>query len=200
MCLRWSEQRDCCCFRRLMQGLEPQSTERHDSEHRGPAVVASISVSWKRGDDEQCVCVGLSREIAVVFVGSMQGLEHQSTDGHDSEHRGPAVVAYVLVSGTEATMGNVCVGLKEMCLSFSSICSSVGGNQLTGTIPSTVRQLPPFSIWYDFVVRFDRLSLRLQWFLLDVLGERPFTATLSILSSESTGLLHESPSVLLPQP
>jgi hypothetical protein len=46
MCLRWSEQSSI-----LQVALGQQSTDRHDSEHRGPAVVASATVSWNRGDD-----------------------------------------------------------------------------------------------------------------------------------------------------
>jgi hypothetical protein len=53
------EQRDCCVrmevclccglmFSSTLQGLEQQSTDRHDSERRGPAVVASIPVSWNK--------------------------------------------------------------------------------------------------------------------------------------------------------
>jgi hypothetical protein len=53
------EQRDCCvrmevclcCGLMLsstLQVLEQQSTDRHDSEHRGPAVVASATVSWNK--------------------------------------------------------------------------------------------------------------------------------------------------------
>jgi hypothetical protein len=34
-----------------MQLLEQKSTDRHDSEHRGPAVVTYAPVSWNKGDD-----------------------------------------------------------------------------------------------------------------------------------------------------
>jgi hypothetical protein len=52
-------------------------------------------------------------------------------------------------------------------------------NQLTGTIPSTVRAL---SVWYVLPFRIDRLSLRLQQFPVDVLGERTFVVAPSILT------------------
>jgi hypothetical protein len=55
------EQRDCsvrmevclCCADVVvdLQGLERRSTDRHDSEHRGPAFVAYGTVIWNRGDD-----------------------------------------------------------------------------------------------------------------------------------------------------
>jgi uncharacterized protein YerC len=38
-------------FRRFLQVLVQQSTYGHDSEQCGPDVVASATVSWKRGDD-----------------------------------------------------------------------------------------------------------------------------------------------------
>ena len=40
----------CCVlmFSSTLQVLEQQSTDRHDSEHRGPAVVASATVSWNK--------------------------------------------------------------------------------------------------------------------------------------------------------
>ena len=42
-------------------------------------------------------------------------------------------------------------------------CRLVNNNQLTGTIPSAVGQLPLLSIWYDFLPSSrDRLSPRLQ--------------------------------------
>jgi hypothetical protein len=51
----------------LLQVLVQQSTERHDSEHRGSAVVASATVSWNRSDDSDVFlslrC--LNRELAV---------------------------------------------------------------------------------------------------------------------------------------
>jgi hypothetical protein len=81
-----SEQEKCAC--RFLQGLEQQSADGHDSDHRGPAVVAFGAVSgteagvWLRCRD---------------FV-DLQGLAQQSTGGHDSEHRGPAFVASGIVS------------------------------------------------------------------------------------------------------
>jgi hypothetical protein len=50
MCLCWSERR-VVLVSSFLQVLGQQSTERHDSEHRGPAVVAYAPVSWKTGDD-----------------------------------------------------------------------------------------------------------------------------------------------------
>jgi len=54
----------------ISQVLVQQSTDGHDSRRRGPDVVASATVSWKRGDDGD-VFVSLrclNREIAVDFV------------------------------------------------------------------------------------------------------------------------------------
>jgi hypothetical protein len=65
---------------------------------------------------------------------------------------------------------------------FVDFCSYLHTNQLTGTIPSTVAQLSSLAGWYEFAFHIDRLSLRLQRFPLDLLGERPFTVALSILT------------------
>jgi hypothetical protein len=175
MCLRWSEQR------LLLQVLVQQSTERHDSEHRGPAVVAYEPVSWNRGDDWRCVCVGLTRGTLVISsllqapVGQsadrhdsehrgsavvacapvswnrrrlvmvlclnrfLQGLVQQSTDGHDSEHRGPAVVASGTVSWKRGDGGATCLRWTDR--RFRRLCRYLNNNQLSGTIPSNVGQL-----------------------------------------------------------
>jgi hypothetical protein len=49
----------------ILQELGRQSTERHDSEHRGPAVVAFGHVSWNRGDDGDVAALALTEAIAV---------------------------------------------------------------------------------------------------------------------------------------
>jgi hypothetical protein len=41
-------------FRRILQGFVANSTDWHDSEHRGPAVVAYETVSWKGGGLMSC--------------------------------------------------------------------------------------------------------------------------------------------------
>jgi hypothetical protein len=40
----------CLPFSVILQVVVPESTERYDSEHRGPVVFAFVPVSWK-GDD-----------------------------------------------------------------------------------------------------------------------------------------------------
>jgi hypothetical protein len=106
MCLRWSEQRDCgrWSLSSTLQEFGRQSAERHDSEHRGPAVVTSEDVSWNRGNVED---VFLNTEELLLISSILQVLVRQSTDRHDSEHRGPAVVAYDPVSWKRGDDGGV---------------------------------------------------------------------------------------------
>jgi hypothetical protein len=50
MCLRWSEQ-GLRLVSSILQDIGEQSTDGHDSKHRGPAVVAYGPVSWNRDGD-----------------------------------------------------------------------------------------------------------------------------------------------------
>jgi hypothetical protein len=82
----------------ILQVLGRQSTDGHDSDHRGPAVVAYRSVSWNRGGDgwsDQLVC------------STLQVVVQQSADWHDSEHRWPAFVGSAAVSWNRRDDGDV---------------------------------------------------------------------------------------------
>ncbi len=99
---------------------------------------------------------GLNREMRL-FSSTLQVFAQQLTNRHDSEHRGLAVGASGAVSWNRATMFVFAFG------SDVDFCRLVNNNQLTGTIPSAVGQLPLLSIWYDFLPSSrDRLSPRLQ--------------------------------------
>jgi hypothetical protein len=141
--LCWSERQRLLLISSILQVVVQQFTDGHDSEHRGPAVVASATVSWNRGDDRRrCVCC-LTREIALISS-TLQVLARQSTDGHDSKHREPAVVACGPVSWSRGDgLGDMlCGGLTgEIAVDFVDFCRYLSNNQLSGTISSTVGQL-----------------------------------------------------------
>jgi hypothetical protein len=82
----------------------------------------------------------------MLFRLTLQLLVRQSADGHDSEHRGPAVLASTAVSwdrGDDAVLC-VCVGLNSE--SSRRLCRRLDKNSLAGTIPSTVGQLSSLSV------------------------------------------------------
>jgi hypothetical protein len=90
------------------------------------------------------MCLRWSEERLLLISSTLQVLEHQSTDRHDSEHRGPTVVASGTVSWKEATMGEAFLSLRFLnrdCRRFRRLCRRLDSNSLTGTIPSTVGQL-----------------------------------------------------------
>jgi hypothetical protein len=49
-CRRGGLTREIALISSTLQVLARQSADGHDSEHRGPAVVACVPVSWNRGD------------------------------------------------------------------------------------------------------------------------------------------------------
>jgi hypothetical protein len=99
-----------------LQELGRQSTERHDSEHRWAAVVANVPVSWRKEAKMGDVFALNSRLLLRSSI--LQVVEQQSTERHDSEHRGAAVVANAPVSWRSGD-GCGCAGLnREIAVDF----------------------------------------------------------------------------------
>jgi hypothetical protein len=100
-----------CVCSVLLQVIGRLSTERHDSEHRGPAVRRLLSCELEARRQWVCLRWSEHREFS---VRRFAGVGQQSTDRHDSEHRGPAVVASGAVSWNRGDDGVMfCVGLNQ---------------------------------------------------------------------------------------
>jgi hypothetical protein len=79
MCLRWSDERDVGDSS-LLQVLVGQSADRHDSEHRGSAVVACAPVSWNRRRWVMGLCLN-KRNVLVGFVDFCRDLGNNQLTG-----------------------------------------------------------------------------------------------------------------------